>query len=341
MEVGRESLKGLRTGTDPMVATGNAPARAPDGLLPEESRGMAHSRAIDRGPGAGPAGNRAMLLTFIAAGALFIAFVLNWEMNRGAYFVVEKSELLRNLNSLEGALLALVVGAGIVLFGLSRHRLPFPVTLLHLLGGLVLFFVVTLVLTQNAHLTYVIAVQLFLYAFYSAPLAFGLYGLFLHRPVYLVISAMFSFFITAGTRNSATELPHSILFAFCFLLFVEVGESSVRCSLYIADRRLSPEHASSFAQSYLRNLALFISLSLLLTLLILNLPQVIGALGLEGVAASLELNSIYGRVASAVVVLGGLGLLRFLHDRGYTRPLLNLVRRAVGRSGQASTTKIG
>ncbi|MEM4728192.1 MAG: hypothetical protein QXH42_00315 [Thermoplasmata archaeon] len=275
-------------------------------------------------------GHKPLFLTILAACALFVAFVLNWDMNRGAYLVVEKSELLSRLGTLEGASLSLLVAASLVLFGLNKYRLPFNVTIWHLLGGLVLFFIIALTLTQDPNLTATIAVQLFLFSFYSAPLCFGLYGLFLHKPVYLVISAMFSFFITAGTPNTASELPQILLFSFCFLLFIETGESSVRCWGYIEEGRLSPAYASSFVDSYLRNLALFLSLSLLLTLLTLNLPSLLGALGLQAVAASLELNSIYGRVAGAVAVLGGLGLLRFLHDRGYTKSLLLWTGRAAG-----------
>ncbi|MGQ9581891.1 MAG: hypothetical protein ACUVV6_00055 [Thermoplasmatota archaeon] len=307
----------------------------PEGGWPGEGRGQALQPS-------GPTElGRAMVLSLIASGALFASFVLNWEMNRGAYLVVEKSEVLRGLSALEGGFLALLIAIGLVLLGLKKERLPFPVTLWHVVGGIILVFVLILVVTQNALLTYVAAVQLFLVAFYSAPLLFGLCGLFLHKPVYLIISAMFSFFITAGTPNSAAELPGSLLFALCFLLYVEVGESSIRCWLYLEEGRLSRAHADGFAGSYLRHLAIFLPLALLLSLLVLNLPAVIGALGQRAVASSLEMASIYGRAAAAVTVLGGLGLLRFLHDRGYTSRPIDWAKRFIGWARGAAPRAAG
>lgn len=97
------------------------------------------------------------------------------------------------------------------------------------------------------------------------------------------------------------------------------------------EKRLTDEHLTGFVDRYLRNLSMFVIASVLLTVLILNLPYVVGALGLGAVAASVELRSNYGQAAAAIVVLGSIALLRFLQDRGYTAPWTARFRALFGR----------
>jgi hypothetical protein len=84
-------------------------------------------------------------------------------------------------------------------------------------------------------------------------------------------------------------------------------------------------------ERYFRNLAIFASASVLLTMLILNLRVVVGVLGLAAVADSIELAGSYGQATAAIVVLGTIALLRFLADRGYTAPWAARWRSAGGR----------
>jgi len=231
------------------------------------------------------------------------------------------SSVLEGLGPVESSVIALAVAAFIVALPEAGKRLPFELTPLRaaaIAGGtlLLVFYI------AGSPLQFiVVVVQTFVLVFYSAPLIFGLYGTFHRRPVHLVISAMFSFFTMGGLpRPDPADWPVLVASAVIFLLFIEVAETSIRCANLLEARRLSDEHLASFVDRYLRHMALFMSLAVLLTIFIIQLPIVVGALGLKAVAASLELGSVYGQMTAAVVVLGGLSAARFLHDRGYTAP---------------------
>lgn len=279
-----------------------------------------------RSGGAGPDGklsesrDRVVLLMVLAGAFLLLSFALNWEVDHGSFEVMDRSEVLSGLGTVEASLIALAVAAVVVLLPQAKKLFPFEFSVLHTVltgaGVLVLLLVITwdLVVFVN------VLVETFVLVFFSAPLVFGLFGVIYHRPVHLVISAMFSFFIAGGVRNPAGDLPYLILFGLFFILFLEIAETSIRCWGFLEERQLSDEHLAGFVDHYLRNLAVFMTASVVLTVLILNLPYVVGALGLGGVAASIELSSNYGQAAAAIVVLGGIALLRFLHDRGYTAP---------------------
>lgn len=284
--------------------------------------------------------DRVLLMIILATTFLFVAFGLNWEINRDAFHVVEMSDVLQDLGPVESSVVALAVAAFVVSLPEMRKRLPFALTAWHIgaiVGGTLLL---VYIIVGEPVLFVIVIVQTFVLVFYSAPLIFGLYGTLHHRPVHLVISAMFFFFIMGGLpKPDPEDWPVLLASAVFFLLFLEVAESSIRCWHMLDARKLSEEQLASFVDHYLRNLALFMSMGALLTIFIIRLPIVVGAMGLKAVAASLELGSPYGQMTAAVVVLGGLGLLRFLHDRGYTAPwirrLRGLAARARGKPEQA------
>jgi len=283
--------------------------------------------------------DRVLLLMILSSAFLFLSFAMNWEMNRGSFEVMDRSDILHGLGTVEASLIALAVAAVIVALPEAKRSLWFEYTALHLVATVVGVLVLLLVVTWDLKVFVNVLVQTFVLVFFSAPLIFGLFGVLHHRPVHLVISAMFSFFIAGGVRNTAFELPYLLLFGLFFLLFIELAESTVRCWNLLDEKRLSEQHLASFVDHYLRNLAIFMTVSVVLTMLVLNLHYVIGALGLSALADSVELRTVYGQVMSCVVVLGSLGLLRFLHDRGYTAPwmarLKALRARLTGRAPEA------
>jgi len=276
--------------------------------------------------------DRVLLLMILAATFLFIAFGFNWEINRDAFHVVEMSDVLQDLGPVESSVVALAVAAFVVSLPEMRKRLPFALTPLHIAGivGGTLLLVYMIVGEPVPFM--IVLVQVFVLVFYSAQLIFGLYGIVHHRPVHLVISAMFSFFIMGGLpKPDPNDWPGLLASAVFLLLFLEVAESSIRCWHLLDARKLSDEQLTSFVDHYLGNLAFFMAMGALLTMVIIRLPFVVGAMGLSAVAASLELGSPYGQITMAVVVLGGLGLLRFLHDRGYTAPWIRRMRGLAAR----------
>jgi hypothetical protein len=273
-----------------------------------------------------------LLLTVIAALFLFLAFALNWEINRDAFHVVEMSYVLEGLGPVESSVVALAVAAFVVSLPQVGKRLPFALTPWHLIAMVAGVLLLLYFITGNLLAFMDILVQTFVLVFYSASLIFGLYGIFHRRPVHLVISAMFTFFTMGGLpRPDPKDWPIILASAIFFLLFVEVAESSIRCWNLLEARKLSDEHLASHVDHYLRNLAFFLSMGTLLTIFIIQLPLVVGAMGLKAVAASLELGSPYGQMTAAVVVLGSLATLRFLHDRGYTAPWIRRLRHISAR----------
>lgn len=284
------------------------------------------------GTGPAEAASRArdmvLLLMVIASAFLFLAFSFNWEVNHSAFYVVRMSDVLRNLGPVESSIVALAVSAFVVSLPEIRKRLPVQLTptytVLIILGGLLLLYFII----GDLNIFLNVVIQTFVLTFYSAPLIFGLYGIIHHRPVHLVISAMFSFFIMGGApRPPPGDWPMLLVCGVFFLLFVEVSDTSIRCWNFLETRKLRDEDVAGYANHYLRNLAVFVTGAFLLTIFILQLPSVVGGLGLKAMASSLELNSPYGQAASAVLVLGALGVLRFLHDRGYTKPWIRRWRR--------------
>ena len=265
--------------------------------------------------------DRVLVLTVLAASFLFLSFGLNWEINRDAFHVVEMSSVLEGLGPVESSVVALAVAAFVVALPEAGRRMPFelkPWRIALIAGGTLLL---VYYISGGPMGFVVVVVQTFVLVFYSAPLIFGLYGTFYRRPVHLVISAMFMFFTMGGLpRPDPADWPIVLASVVLFLLFIEVGESSIRCWNLLETRRLSDMHMASFINHYLRHMALFMSLGVLLTIFIIQLPLVVGAMGLAALAASLELGSVYGQMTAAVVVLGGLAVIRFLHDRGYTAP---------------------
>jgi len=271
-----------------------------------------------------------LLLTGLAAAFIFISFALNWELNRGSFEVVLRSEVLKDLGTIEGSMIALAVSAFIVALPELKGQMPFKADLRHLfgtVGGILLFI---WIVSGDGGLVVDILVQSFVLGFYSAPLLFGLYGVIHRKPVHIVIYAMFMFFVAGGMKNNSTEPLVLVVFALFFLLSIEVGESSIRCHVLLEEKKLSEEHMAGFTDRYLRHLAIFMTAAFFLTLFVINLPAVLGVLGLKAVAASIELGSVYGQVVTAVAVFGTLGILRFLHDRGYTKPWIARGRKYYG-----------
>jgi hypothetical protein len=278
----------------------------------------------------------------LACAFLFLSFAINWEVNSGSFEVRDRSEVLHGLGTVECSLIALAVSCVVVVLPEARKLLPFEFTRLHLVATVIGVLFLLLLVTWDLRVFADVLVQTFVLVFFSAPLIFGLYGILHHHPVQLVISAMFALFIAGGVRNPEEDLPYLILFALFFILFVELSDASIRCWSFLQDKKLSEEHLASFIDHYLRNLTLFMTAAVLLSVLILNLHYVVGAMGLAAVANSIELQSNYGQVAAAVVVLGGMALLRFLHDRGYTAPWMARARalrdRLRGRPAAAEET---
>jgi len=258
----------------------------------------------------------------VAGAFLFLSFSLNWEINHGSFEVMDRSEVLAGLGTVEASLIALAVAAVVVILPQARKLFPFEFTPLRTVltvGGIL---VLLGVITWDLKVFVNVLVQTFVLVFFSAPLLFGLFGILYHRPVHLIISAMFSFFIAGGVRNPEGDLPYLLLFGLFFILFIETAETSIRCWGFLEEKKLSDAHMAGFVDHYIRNLAIFMIASVVLTVLILNLREVVGALGLGAVADSVELESGYGQAAAAIVVLGSIAVLRFLHDRGYTAPWL-------------------
>lgn len=262
-----------------------------------------------------------MLLLYMLSGAfLFLSFALNWEINHDSFEVRVNSEVLAGLGTIEASIIALAVTAVVVMLPQSRKLFSFELGIRHALMAALAALVAVAIVTWDALAFLNVLVQTFVLVFFSSPLIFGLMGILYHRPVHLVISAMFSFFIAAGIRNPVGELPALMLFGLFFLLFVETAETSVRCRTYYIERRLQPAHLAGFIDRYLVNLAAFTTAAVLISVVVLNLPLVVGALGLGAVADSLELAGPYGRAAAAIVVLGSIAMVRFLADRGYISP---------------------
>jgi len=294
--------------------------------------GSADAVETDQAREAMRAHDRVLLLTVLAAAFLFLAFGLNWEINRDAFHVVEMSSVLEALGPVESSVVALAVASIIVALPPARKKIPFELTpwrTAAIIGGILLL----IYYVSGGPMEFlVVVVQTFVLVFYSAPLIFGLYGIFYHRPVHLVISAMFSLFTMGGLpRPEASEWPVVLTCVVLFLLFVEVAESSIRCWNMLDSRRLSDAHLASFIDHYLRHMALFMSLGVLLTILIIQLPLVVGAMGLKALAASIELASPYGQMTAAVVVLGSLAVIRFLLDRGFLAPWIRRGRALAAR----------
>jgi hypothetical protein len=267
----------------------------------------------------------------VAGVFLFLSFALNWEIDHGSFEVMDRSEVLSGLGTVEASLIALAVAAVVVILPQGKKLFPFEFTAWHTAAAALSALTVLAVVTWDILVFSNILVQTFVLVFFSAPLIFGLIGILYHRPVHLVISAMFSFFIAGGVRNPEGDLPYLVLFGLFFILFIETAETSIRSWGFLNERKLSEEHLSHFVERYFRNLAVFATASVILTILILNLRIVVGALGLAAVADSIELAGSYGQATAAIVVLGTIALLRFLADRGYTAPWAARWRSVGGR----------
>jgi len=291
-------------------------------------REWSKSPDVDAARGEMRARDSVLLLTILAASFLLFAFGLNWEINREAFSVVAMSTILRDLGPVESSVVALAVAAMVVAIPELGRRLPFEPTPLRvaLMAGGILLLIYWV--AGSAEQFIIVLIEVFVLVFYSAPLVFGLYGTFHHRPVHIVIAGMFMFFTMAGApRPALSDWPALLASAVLFLLFVEVAETSIRCWGLHEARKLPASQLASFVDHYLRHMALFISMGVLLVIFIIQLPAVVGGLGLQALAASLELGSVYGQMTAAVVVMGALASLRFLHDRGYTAPWIARARR--------------
>ncbi|MBM4249284.1 MAG: hypothetical protein FJ149_07600 [Euryarchaeota archaeon] len=270
--------------------------------------------------GEAAARDRMLLLALLSGAFLFLSFALNWEIDHGSFEVRENSEVLRGLGTIEASIMALAVAAVVVVLPQSRRLFPFELRARHVAAAALGALAAVAVLTWDAGAFLNVLVQTFVLVFFSSPLIFGLMGIIYHRPVHLVISAMFTFFIAAGVRNPVGELPVLMLFGFFFLLFVETAETSIRSWGMYVGRRISGAHLAAFIGRYLASLAAFTTLAAILSALVLNLHLVVGALGLGAVADSLEVRGFYGPAAAAIVVLGFIAMARFWADRGCLAP---------------------
>jgi len=296
--------------------------------LPDEEvarDGGSRGRAASSGA-VSEARDRVLLLMISAGAFLFLSFSLNWEINHGSFEVMDRSEVLAGLGTVEASLIALAVAAVVIILPQAKKLFPFEFTPLRTVATVGLVLLLLAVITWDLKVFANVLVQTFVLVFFSAPLLFGLFGILYHRPVHLVISAMFSFFIAGGVRNPEGDLPYLLLFGLFFMLFIDTAETSIRCWGFLEEKRLSEEHMAGFVDHYFRNLAMFMTASVVLTVLILNLREVVGALGLGAVAHSVELEGGFGQAAAAIVVLGSIAVLRFLHDRGYTAPWLARIK---------------
>jgi hypothetical protein len=164
---------------------------------------------------------------------------------------------------------------------------------------------------------------------YWAPIIFGVYGIINRDRSFVFVAVLFfiGIILTADLYLLATETAHTkteskiplfTVFAIALFCYYEMSDSSITFyRLNDSTRRrerysVHQEHLDRILQLYFVFFIIFSALSLVMTWFILDFNSILKSIGSEQVAASIELNSIYGMVISLVVMVFVLVMLGYI-----------------------------
>jgi hypothetical protein len=155
---------------------------------------------------------------------------------------------------------------------------------------------------------------------YWSPILFGVYGIFIRDKMYIFISLLLLIGIIISTdlyllsmnlshTKSEAKIPLFTIFALALFCFYEMSDSSITffqlndVEQTRVHQSAHQDHLNRILQNYFVFFILFSALALVLAGFILNFNDVLKAVGSEQIAASIELNSIYGTMVSLVVMM--------------------------------------
>jgi len=271
------------------------------------------------------------VMQIISIVALMIIFILNYTINIEFVEVLgDFSPYIANQRPEIAWVFALVLALFISIFPTIDREFRTTITL-GIIIIVILFFltmpIITLISTRNLvevgtslSRSLIEFIKIMVVLIYWAPILLGVYGIFSRERGYLFLSIIFFIGVIITTdiyllavniehSKNASDIPLFTIFALALFCFYEMGDSSITFynmneSPYTWKRSSAHnEHLDRILQKYFIFFILFMALALVLTVPILELDQILSALGSEQIGSSLELASIYGIIVSLFIMV--------------------------------------
>ena len=192
--------------------------------------------------------------------------------------------------------------------------------------GLLMLMVILVVLTLVIRPLnmYLIILQSFIAFFYLAALIFGMYGIWHLKGTHLITAGMFTFFTAISRPKPPSELDLVLVFVFSFLLFMEVSSSAIRQHLLASEELVPVRFQARMVDRYMRYLALFSTLGLVLTYVVLYGRYMVNFVSPAWAIEAIEVQGYLGLIIPSLMIILVIWVLRHVYDvlRGETiRPI--------------------
>jgi hypothetical protein len=270
------------------------------------------------------------IMQFIATGALFFIFVLNYSLN------IEYVIALSNFSpwvAVQPPMVAAILGA---LFGIFLYLFPNldpDIKRTVIIGTIILlifFFAGPALLAWLAESDVTIVGKAFAESIeqflklaavlvYWAPMFLGIYGIWTRNSFYIGASAMFLFLIIIildvyllSQEEPITKLRENwlqyVIFSIVLFCYMEMSDSAITFANYTSVRdkdAIDPgyyEHLDKILEKYFVYFILLNIFIIILTWITMSFSDVLETFGSSQVAESLELGSIYGTIIALIVI---------------------------------------
>ncbi len=262
---------------------------------------------------------------------LAIVFMMNYSLNAEFVHVLQHTPpVSRYVGAIPPAgalLIGLLIGFGLYTLPLvaasTRKRIKrwsIVVVVVYLFARPIAALIVDTALVATAFINTAIDVgSILLLAIYSAPMIFGVYGLWSRKFSFTAVAAFFILLVAFATNNPLSELPPLVIFALLLFGYIELGHSVSRFHALSQDLVPSdrfPIHAEAFnslLNRYLFTFTIYLAVLGVLVAVIFNLPAILIRLGEAKLGESLELGSIHGTVMTLfyfLLLIVAAGLIR-------------------------------
>jgi len=270
---------------------------------------------------------RVYALQIIATIFLFFMFIVNWAMNPESFEVRFHSAYLGSVPFITVGIIGIIMGAIVCVLPSFVHAIEsnwrFVFGWEYTRGrGILMLMVILIVITLliKPLNMYLIILQSFIAFFYLAALIFGMYGIWHLKGTHLITAGMFTFFTAISRPKPPSDLDLVLVFGFSFLLFMEVSSSAIRQHLLASEELVPVKYQARMVDRYMRYLALFSTLCLLLTYVTLKGRYLINFLSPVWSIEAIEVQGYLGLILPALMFILLIWVLRLIYDilRGET-----------------------
>jgi hypothetical protein len=264
---------------------------------------------------------RIYALQVIATIFLYFMFVVNWAMNPGSFEVRFHSAYLGTVPFLTVGIIGIIVGAIVCVLPSfvrmieTNWRFVFGWEYTRRRGVLMLVVIlIILTLLIKPVNVYIIVLQSFIAFFYVAALIFGMYGIWHLKGTHLITAGMFTFFTTISRPKPPSELDLVLVFVFSFLLFMEVSSSAIRQHLLASEELVPVKFQARMVDRYMRYLAIFSTLGLLLTYIVLKGRYMVNYLSPVWSVEAIEVQGYLGLILPALMLILTVWVVRYVYN---------------------------